>query len=390
MDLMTTDILGELIQETGKDLISIYMPTHTYGREQQQDPIRLKNLLTQAKDRLHEHGMRTPDIEERLNLAENLLRDESFWQHQSHGLALFISPDLTQTFRLPIDFEEMLIITERFHIKPLLKNLSRGQHFYILAVSQNDIRLLQGDQYQCAEVELENVPKSLDEALWDDDPERQLQYHSSTNTPGRGIRPSIYHGHGVTDDSDKTNLLRYFQIVDKGIVESVGNEQAPMVLAGVDYLLPIYKDASDYPMIVEQIIAGNPDTLSVETLHQAAWKIVEPIFQIERDEALKQFEMLKNSGNPLASDQLKEVLAAAHYGRVDILFAALGIQAWGTFDPHKNKIHLHPEFESGDQDLLDLAVVQTLSNGGTVYGLEPESMPGQAELAAIFRYAYED
>jgi hypothetical protein len=65
----------------------------------------------------------------------------------------------------------------------------------------------------------------------------------------------------------------------------------------------------------------------------------------------------------------------------------LGRQQWGAFDPATNEVSLHPDFEAGDQDLSDLAAVQTLLQGGSVYAVEPQQMPAEASLvAALFRY----
>ena len=51
-----------------------------------------------------------------------------------------------------------------------------------------------------------------------------------------------------------------------------------------------------------------------------------------------------------------------------------------------NRDLLEPEPAPGDEDLLDLAAIQTILNGGTVYVVEPEQVPGQTLLAAVFRY----
>jgi len=68
------------------------------------------------------------------------------------------------------------------------------------------------------------------------------------------------------------------------------------------------------------------------------------------------------------------------------LFVAVGLQQWGAFDPDANEVRWHQEIEPGDEDLLDLAAVHTLGNGGSVYAVEPEKAPDDALLAAVFRY----
>ena len=390
MKIMSRTEIKTLIESGEEPCISIYMPTHRVGREMQQDPIRFRNLLTKAERRLAERGLRIPEVKAVLKPAQTLKMNAKFWQHQSDGLALFIATGFMRYYCLPSNFEELLVIAECFHLKPLLPLLSRNGHFYVLALSQKQVRLLEGSLFSIDEVDLEDIPTSLHEALRYDDPERQLQFHTGTNTPGRvGARPAIFHGQGISEDDAKTDLLRYFQQVDKGLTELLGDEQAPLVLAGVDYLLPIYQQANNYPYLVKEAIEGNPDDLTAADMHKQAWKIVKPIFSIDQRQALARYQELSGSGSKLASNSLKLIIPAAHYGRVDTLFVALGAQLWGNFDAPKNILEQHQKFRPGDQDLLDLAAVQTLLNGGVVYALETQMMPDDAPLAAIFRYTYE-
>jgi hypothetical protein len=391
VDILTRDVVNELSQAKGETLVSIYMPTHRVGREMQQDPIRLKNLLSKAETVLEKRGLGKTEIDDLLKPVETLNADGEFWQHQSDGLALFLSANFFKYYRLPIEMDELLVVSERFHLKPLFTLMSNNGQFYVLALSQKDIRLLHGSRFSITQVDLGNVPTSLREALWFDDPEKQLQFHTATSTPGgTGKRPSIFHGHGANDVDEKNELLRYFQRVDKGLGALLGNENDPLVLAGVDYLVPIYQQANGYPHLIESFIEGNPDELSPEELHQRAWEILEPIFQEEQQQALDKFLELHHSGSDLASSDKSFAVAAAHYGLVETLFVALGVQQRGSFDPQKNEVEWHKEFQPGDQDLLDLAAVQTLKNGGTVYALEPENMPENTLLAAIFRYSLDE
>ena len=164
------------------------------------------------------------------------------------------------------------------------------------------------------------------------------------------------------------------------------DEQALLVLAGVDYLHPIYKEANTYPYLVDEGIEGNPEELSAEELHERAWAIVQPLFLAAQKEAAAQYRQLAGAGSEQASNDLKEVVPAAYHGRVETLFVAVGLQQWGTFDPETNTVQVHEEAEPGDEDLLDFAAVQALLNSGTVYAVEPEKVPDETPLAAVFRY----
>jgi len=383
------DLLSQGAQSS-QVCISLYMPTHPVGRAQQQDPIRLKNLLSQAQAELEKRGLRHPEINALIEPAEKLLNDHSFWQHQDQGLAIFIAEQVLESYQLPFSIDPLVVVADNFHIKPLLPLVSGDENFFILALSQNEIRLLHGDRMNITEVELENVPTSLQEALKMDDPERQFQFHTATAAP-RGVgggRPAIFHGHGNPDEQDKIDLLRYFQKVNRGMMDLLQNEQAPLVLAGVDYLLPIYRVANDYPFLMDESITGNPEAQKEQELHQSAWRLVSPIFQRNLHESLDRYQELVGSNNPLASRQVEEIVPAAFHGRISTLFVTLGTQIWGTYHQDQMVVEIHPDFQPGDQDLLDLAATQTILNGGKVYALEPEQMP-EALIAAIFRYTYE-
>jgi hypothetical protein len=363
------------------------MPTHRAGREVQQDPIRLKNLLRQAEERLAEEELRPPEIQALLEPGHKLLADGLFWQRQSNGLALLLSDDVSRVYRLPFEFEELLVVADRFHVKPLLAMLSGDGRFFVLALSQKEVRLLQGTRYSVDDVELEAVPGGPARALGYEH-EKQVQFHTSTAAPGgKGERPALFHGQGVTADNHlKDDILLYFHRVNAGVTQALAGERAPLVLAGVDYLLPIYRESNTYPNLAKEGILGNPDGARAKELHDRAWILVEPLLMRARDEAAARYRQLAGAGSERASNDLETIVPAAYVGRVDALFVAVGLQCWGTFDPDTNAIATHEAAASGREDLLDLAAVYTMANGGEVFAVGPDDVPGGSAAAALFRY----
>ncbi len=359
------------------------MPTHRLGIETQQDPIRFKNLVREAEEQLIKSGLRGQDARNLLSKAKEL--DEyKFWQHQSDGLAIFISTNLFTYYCLPINFQELVVVTDRFHLKPLLPLLTNDGRFYILALSQNQVRLFQGTRYSVSEISLENLLQNIAEALKYDHAQKQLQFHTGTSQAGGGERAAIFHGQGAGNDQQKDNILRYFRQVDKGLQELLKNQQAPLVLAGVEYLFPIYKEANTYPYLIDEGVTGNPDELKAQELHMLAWKILMPHFNQAQKAAVDRYEELAGTGQ--TSNHIKEIVPMAYYQLVDTLFVAVGVQRWGNFTPDDNLVELHREQETQDEDLMDFAAIHTLLNGGTVYAVEPELVPDNAPLAAVFRF----
>ncbi len=364
------------------------MPTHRTGVETQQDPIRLKNLLGEAEKRLSNQGFGPRDVQKMLEPASKLLPAAYFWQHQSDGLAIFLSGNSTHIYRLPLSFEELVMVDDHFYIKPLLPMITGDGQFYILALSQNDIRLLNGTRYGVSEVDTGQLVGSLEEAIPFDGHQTSLQIHSSGAAGGMTGSPSVtFHGQGGgSDESAKNDLLRYFHLVEDGLAEFLQGDQVPLVLAGVEYLLPIYKEANTYPNMIDMVIKGNPDLLSTEELHKSAWEIIRPHFQVAQEEAVAFYQQLAGQKSKRAADTIENILPAAIQGRVETLFVAAGVQQWGVINPVTNEIEIHDQLQPGDEHLLDLAAVQTYLKGGKVYIMETEKMPGGKNAAAVLRY----
>lgn len=382
MDRITQAELQTFLIDHEDWCVSLFMPTHRLGRETEQDPIRFKNLLQEAEARLLDKGLRSPDVKAMLQPARDLLNDPAFWRRMSDGLAVFVTQAELHSYRLPLPFEELLVITKRFHIKPLLPFFTNDGHFYILALSQNEVRLIEGTRHMVDEIDLESIPTSLRQTLRYEQYEKELQVRGG-GTVGGGGQAGMFHGHDPSDE-DKNRLLRWFNKLDGELRQFLTGEGSPLVLAGVDYLLPIYKAANTYPHLMEEGISGNPEELTPATLHQRAWSLVEPVFRQAQEAARAQYQQL--SANGRTTTALKEALLAAQAGRIDSLFIALGSQVWGRFDPETQILHVHPEAAPGDEDLLDQLAILTLQTGGIVYALAQAEIPGGTNLAAIYRY----
>ena len=380
MDLFTRDDLKTVLGEHPPPCISLFMPAHRGGARE--DPIRWRKHLAEAEERLVTAGRRAAEVKELLEPGRRLLDDIDFWKNQSHGLAAFLAPQFLRLFRVSLSFQDRLVVANRFSITPLLPLLSGNGRFFVLALSQKAVRLLQGTRHSVTEVDLKAVPQNLAEALLTHEAKQPFSFFGRRAGNGAGSWGGIFHGHGVGIDDTKEELLHYFQKVDRGLHPFLKEEKAPLVLAAVDYLQPIYRQANTYSQLLEAGVVGNPDRLSNRELHDRAWPLVQPLFEAEQQRAAARYRQLAGTGH--TSGDLEAVVAAAYEGRVETLFVALGHPVWGVFDLTTGRVEQHKEASFGDVDLLDLAAAHTLLHGRTVYAVEPEQVPNKTEVAAVF------
>lgn len=380
--MLSLEQFNQLVQHQDQNSLSIYMPTVKAGREIQQNPVRLKNTISEARSRLEEKGLRGVDIEEYLEPIQQLLSNRDYWQNQEKGLALFLASNLFEVFRLPLEFDDTLMINSRFYIKPLLPLFVENERFYLLTLSRKNLRLFVGTRFDLAEKPLPDTPTNLQEALKYDDPERELHYRAgATGSTGEG---AIYHGHHPESDQN-ADLKRYFQLVDQGVMDVIGDQSAPLLLAGLDYLHPIYHQVNSYGNLLDRGVISNPDRLQPSELHQNAWEIMEKQTSDSRARAIERYLGL---GEELTSRELEEIVPAAYHARVDTLFVDLEQAVWGSFDPQLDSLSRSSPEDPQSRDLIDLAVIHTLLKGGRILVLREGDSPeiSQEGVAAILRY----
>lgn len=380
------DIEELLNERLDGPLISILAPMEPAHRDTQQNRIRLKNLIKKAGVELENKNMRRPDIVSFLEPASKLETAPEFWHRQEAGVAIFIARNFTRYYKLPIEVDEHIIIGQRFFIKPLLSLFSEDKCYYILALSQNRIRFLLATQYTITQIALDDTPTSLIEALGYELTEQHLEYHTGVPTSPGGDQ--IFHAQGAGKDDHKMDLKRFFGVFSQAFEDFLRRQalerNLPLVLVGVDYLLPIFKEICSYPRLLKDTVTGNPDGFSDAELHQKTWSVLKPYFSQARERALMRYFELVGTG--LASEQLDRVVLAAIDGRIDTLFVDAHRQIWGVVRLDHRDVALQSQATSETEDVLDRAAVETFRHGGTVYVSEQGQIPGGNLLAAIYRY----
>jgi len=318
--------------------------------------------------------------------AERLL--ESNWQlvqgaesadSSMQAVAIFFSKDFFGCCGLPASVVKRMVVGSEFFIRPLLPLWPMNDRFFVLALSQKRVRLFQGSRYGIEERDLQDTPENLREDLAGLSFERNYEMHTAASRAS-SQKGAIFHGPGI---QNKDRLIHFFRDVDRGVAAVLKHQDAPLIVAAVEYLFPIYREANTYPHLLEDMIPGNPDLLTQNALHAASRKIVES--HASGAEA-RAFEVYKEHINtPLTSSNLRKVIAAAASGRVRLLFVPPTGEQWGLFQPPET-VHVHDKKEPGDDELVNLAAILVLRDGGEVHIVPSDEFREGAELAAVFRF----
>jgi hypothetical protein len=347
--------------------ISIFMPTHPVSTEAEKDRIRFKTLAADALRQLEQAAL---DKRLRAEFEENLQElqdDEEFWRFQAHGLAVFLSPDGLRTFRLPEPVEPGAEVGDRFHVKPLLRTLTTPREAFVLALSQNAVRLVESTPSRGFEIKVEGLPASLGDAL-------------RISTPiDRAPKGRLQGGEGM-----KVRLRKFCRLVDRAIRQELAGRSEPLILACDEPLAVLYRSVNTYPSLHHAVLGGNPEERSADELSREAQAIVGEGLAARIAEAREAYAAKIGTG--LATDNVEKLARAAVVGQIDTLMVELSAPVYGRIDSDTGAVERHEEASFDGYNILDKIAALTARYGGEVLALEPDQMPVEGQVAAVLRF----
>ena len=384
MELLTKELIQELLSADQAPCLSLYMPTHQKHPENLQDIILFKNLVRQMKESLLQKYS-AGEVQKYLEPFETLADDNDIWNHTLDGLAVFSATGLFKVVGLHKSVEELAIVADSFHTKPLRQYLQSLDHFHVLGLTLRDIRLFEGNRHSLTEVELTaDTPKTITEALGDELTDKHTTVASYGGIGGESS--PMHHGHGGRKEETEKDTERFFRVVANTIYEQYSKPSGwPLILAALTEHHSLFQKVNKNPLLLTNGIAINPSSVSPDKLAKMAWEIMEPEYNLKLDSLVARFEQARANGK--GSDDYKEVAVAAVEGRVDTLIVEadriIPVRITNLVTGNTQKKDLkNPKVD----DLLDDMGELVMKMGGQVMVLPTGKMPSETGLAAIFRY----
>jgi hypothetical protein len=380
VQLLTKDAVRSLIQAHEPPCVSLYQPTHRHHPDNQQDPIRFKNLLRTAEESLRQRYTGTDDL---LAPVRALVTDAAFWNHTLDGLAVLAAPGLFRVFRFQRPVRDMAVVANRFQLKPLLRVVQSGDRYQVLGVTRQTARVFEGNRDVLDELDPGAFPTRIEAALGDQRTEPHLTVASHGSGPGGP--GAMYHGQGSRKDEVDNDTERYFRAVDRATIALFSKPSAlPLVLAALPEHQPVFRRLSQNPALLDAGVEGNPEAMSAEQLRDAAWRAVEPQYLARLADLTDTFT--EGMAHQRATSDLVDAARAAVEGRVSHVLVEADRVLPGRIDPITGTIAPAPIDDPEVGDMLDDVAEAVLRTGGDVVIVPQERMPSQSGLAAILRY----
>ena len=372
--------LDELVAVNAQPAVSLYLPTHRAGREIRQDPIRLRNLLSRATERLGARWRR-PEIEHLLEPGEGLVGDDVFWRHQLEGLVVFLAPAFSRIHKLPIPVPEECGVGDHFLVRPLLPLLEDPGSFWLLSISGKRTRLYRGSRWEFVEEKGVELPQGVGKIR------EMTDYQETQYASPVGRRGTFAHAQSFGETPQelrKSELIELLRRIAAMIEPRLKANPAALILAAHPEVQGHFREIAGWKEINPDGISENPDALTEDELHRRAYVLVEPKLDEARLAAVDRLNEALSVGK--ATTKPEEIVKAARYARVDALFLAGDDRLWGRYDETEDRVIAHGSSMEEDSDLLDLAALMTLRHGGSAVLVERKALPPPGLAAAILRY----
>jgi len=383
VDPITLDSIRALPATPEPPCVSIYQPTHRHHPDNQQDPIRFRNLVKQVDESLRQkYGNR--QIRPLIERLETLAANHAFWNKTLDGLVVLTSADgFFQVMPLQLAVSERVVVAESFHLKPLMQATLSSERFQVLGLSRKAIRLWEGHRFALDPIDLsDDFPSTIEKALGSE----LTEPHRTVASYGMGVAgPAMVHGHGGRREEEDKDAERFFRVVDHAVTERISKPSGlPLIPLALAENHPIFRSVAKNPYLTEVGIHGNPDGMSEDQIRAAVWEAFEPERLARLAEVVNSFRTAQSRQH--ATSDLSDAARAAVASQISTLLVEVDRVIPGRLDPTSGAIETGELYDPEVDDLLDDLAEVVLRHGGRVIALPANLMPTTTGLAAIMRF----
>jgi hypothetical protein len=353
-----------LQQVSGYPAVTITLPTHRSAPENQQDPIRVKNLIAEATKRLLEEFNKR-EIAPLLDRLEQLAKDIDYRQ-TLNGLALFVNSDIAQAVQLPFTLKERVSIGTTFFTRDLVFAMNRTPRYWVLVLSEQPTRLFEGVRDELIEVQEEGFP---------------------INHQGPGGEQSLPGGFGIRRSAYRDEYhKKFFRKIDTALKPFLADDPLPIVVVGVDRFLAFFNEVTDHKDAILSTLKGSHDKTSPSELASLVWPLAKVALREKRQEIFSKLD--KAVGEGKVASTISEVWKSAQDGRGYLLLVEEDFHYPARVD--ETGRHISPAEDATAPGVIDDAVddvIETvLSKQGQVVFVENGQLEDHQRIELILRY----
>ncbi|WP_433325816.1 hypothetical protein [Spirillospora sp. CA-294931] len=301
MDAVT---LSDLRKPRAYPAVSVLMPTFRRAPENKQDPIRLRNLLSEVRKRLRDDTRVAPDAADEVVRGLELAAGEIDLRHAADGLVLFAAPDGEHhAFKVDQPVDERVVVDSTFATRDLVAAYTRSSRYWLLVLSDGRTRLWGGEGDELTEVHDDGFPRSPDPI--------------DEETTGRHSPRGAQHG----DEYHR----QYFREILASLGAVLSRDRRPVIVAGVTRHQAFFDELSGPDVTVAGRVDGSFDGAPASVLADLARPVLHAYEDLREVAVLTELEAARSLQRYAGG--LLEVMELVGQGRGEHLVVERGYYA---------------------------------------------------------------
>lgn len=368
LDIPTRSEFSRLVDIRADACVSIYLQTTPVTENVQASRIELKNFIKEAETQLREADFDKRRLATLLDGLNDLLDDDDFWRFQANSLVILATPGNIRTYRLANDLTSMVQVADRFHVKPLLRAITFPHSAFILALSENAVRLIEMHAALPAEeIRVLHMPKD------------------AASSAGKStLNDRSFSGRIHGSEGQNVRFEQYIRKVDAALRPILAGRETPLIVAATGRLADLFGQLSSYNNLLTDNITDSPDRLTPAELADRARPILDAYYSTQIAEVNALFE--KRAGDHRTTTDISDAARAATFGAIQVMLVDIDSVVVGFVDDETGAVTFSDKNDAKAYGVVDQIAARAFSSGATVLGVRRDEIPGGGDLAAILRY----
>lgn len=370
LDIPTRNEFSLLADKRADACVSIYLKTSPVTQDVSASRVEMKNFVKEAQKQLEEAAFDKRRLAQLLDELNDLLDDDVFWRFQANSLAVFATPDSIHTYRLANHLTSMVQVADRFHLKPLFRAITFPHSAFILALSENAVRLVEMNvDLPAAGVKVPGLPKD-----------------AASSVGKSTLNDRAFSGRIHGSEGQNVRFQQYVRQVNAALRPILAGRETPLVLAATGRLADLFKQICSYSNLLPETIADSPDRLTEAELVARARPVLDNAYAQQIADIKALFE--KRAGERRTTTDISDAARAATFGAIQTLLVDIDSVVPGFIDDETGVVSFVEEDDAKAYGVVDQITARAYASGATVLGVRREDIPGGNDLAAILRYPH--
>lgn len=361
------EFIDDLLRLEADLVVTLTAPFDPTGQGNDEDRIRLRNLLSDARTQVQSHldGRDAKAVLANLDQAAESVEIRG----GSYGVVIVATADQGQAHLVPFPIKEGVLVDRTPATRYLIQGMRRSPRSRVLVVSDHSARLFEGIRYDMIEVTDYGFPFASD----------------ITPKDNRAIAGKFAQDPG---GDPKEAYRKYFRTVDAGLTQASSGDPLPLIIAGVRNSAELFEDVSSNVGSVVGRLDGSYEQANAHDIGEAAWKVLREVLKARRDEVVEDLNNRLHTAKAVAG--MDEVWQYAREGRGRLLVVEEDYKHTPSVEVDLRLVRVEdssvdPSDISVMQDPVDELVEHVVRAGGTVEFLASGALADVGRVGLLLR-----